>query len=386
MALNDSTAETDKKSSQADPTNTNKNNKWKNGRKGPQSKHQNNKNTFKGAISDLNGHVYEVHNEASKANQYQRTTTKEIAAYVNRTMKYGKDIRYLIEHLQEVDFDALKPTMSGSGNKVDEMILQQEVNSYIKRRDLYETNKDALYSIIWGQCSEALQAKLEATTNFPDYDPIRCPIGLLKDIKQVSLKFENVTFKAFAIDDANLALLSFYQTRQDSLHQYYSKFKDLADALEHYGADIGTDMALIRDVAERDGFKDVSLLTTSHHDYDKYRAAAREQYLAVRFLRGADRSKYGDFVIDLENTFARGTNHIPATLAAAYSLLNRIKKPVKQTRNGGGSNNANKDGEKNQASSGDEEVHGMVFVNKEGKPVGKDVVCFECGGNHYKGV
>jgi hypothetical protein len=27
----------------------------------------------------------------------------------------------------------------------------------------------------------------------------------------------------------------------------------------------------------------------------------------------------------------------------------------------------------------------MVFVNKDGEPVGKELVCFDCGGNHYKG-
>lgn len=355
--------------------------RWRTQKSGPQTKHQSGKGVFKGAITELNGHVYEVHNEASKANQYQRTT-KAIAAYATRIMKQGKDIRSLIDNLEDVDFEALKPVSKNSDDAVEKLILQQEVNSFVKRRDLYEANKDALYSIIWGQCSEALQAKLEGTDNFPNYDPIRCPIGLLKDIKQVSLKFENVTFKALAIDDAKLALYSFYQTRSDSLHQYYLKFKDLCDALEHYGAEIGNDISLIRDVAERNGETIPVDAAASNPLFQKYKAAAREQYLAVRFLRGADRAKYGDVVLDLENTYAKGTNHIPATLAAAYSLLSRIKRPQRQsgTRTANGQN-GDKDGDsqKDKPLGDDQEVHGIMFVNKDGKPVGKDVACFDCG-------
>lgn len=361
--------------------------RWKAQKSGPQTRHQTGGSVFKGAIAELNGHVYEVHNEASKANQFQRTT-KAIAAYVTRTMKQGKDIRHLIDHLADVDFNALKPVAGASSDAVDKLILQQEVNSFVKRRDLYATNKDALYSIIWGQCSEALQAKLEGTSNFQNYEPIRCPIGLLKDIKQVSLKFENVTFKALAIDDAKLALYSFYQTKNDSLHQYYLKFKDLCDALEHYGADIGNDVSLVRDVAERSGAVIPADADDSDPIFQQYKAAAREQYLAIRFLRGADRAKYGDIVLDLENTYAKGTNHIPSTLAAAYSLLSRIKRPQRQqtNRNTSGSNGArNADNQKEKDSSNDQEIHGIMFVNKDGKQVGKGVACFDCGGDHYKG-
>jgi hypothetical protein len=97
-------------------------------------------------------------------------------------------------------------------------------------------------------CGEALQAKLKGTAAlFAKYNPIKCPISMLKGINQVSLKFENVTFKAFAIYDAKKALSNFYQTKQGSLlHEYFVKFKDLTDALEHYGAKIGTTLVSSR--------------------------------------------------------------------------------------------------------------------------------------------
>jgi hypothetical protein len=57
----------------------------------------------------------------------------------------------------------------------------------------------------------------------------------------------------------------FYQNKQDTLHQYNLKFKDLFDALEHYGAELGTDIGLIKDIAERNGKKNVEGLNQSHN-------------------------------------------------------------------------------------------------------------------------
>eukprot|EP00557_Chaetoceros_sp_GSL56_P004903 CAMPEP_0176494286 /NCGR_PEP_ID=MMETSP0200_2-20121128/10002_1 /TAXON_ID=947934 /ORGANISM="Chaetoceros sp., Strain GSL56" /LENGTH=147 /DNA_ID=CAMNT_0017892007 /DNA_START=488 /DNA_END=928 /DNA_ORIENTATION=+ len=127
---------------------------WNKSRTGvPTTKHQSGKGAFKGAIAALNGNVFEVHNEASKANQYQKTK-QAIAAYANRTMKNGQDMRYIIENLKEVDFDSLVPVESTTATgKVAELMLQQEVTIFMKRKDQYDTNKNSLYTIIWDQCS-----------------------------------------------------------------------------------------------------------------------------------------------------------------------------------------------------------------------------------------
>lgn len=129
-----------------------------------------------------------------------------------------------------------------------------------------------------------------------------------------------------------MALATFYQTKQDSLHAYYLKFKDLTEALEHYGAELGTDIGIIKDIAEQNGDKDADDIDHVHPKYHQYRAKAREQYLAVCFLHGADRAKYGSFVTELENDYTKGINHIPSTVAAAYVLLDKIKLSGRNTQ------------------------------------------------------
>jgi hypothetical protein len=167
------------------------------------------------------------------------------------------------------------------------------------------------------------------------------------------------------------------------------KFKDLIDALEHYGAEIGTDIGLVKDAAEHNGVLDVDSLQLGQPDYEKYKAVAREQYLSVCFLPGADHAKYGSLVLELENDYTKGTNHVPATVAAAYELMNQIKLPQRnqqnQRQNPGGNSGTVAGSHQKDKDKDDAEVHGVVFVNKNGKPVGKDVSCFACGSNHYKG-
>jgi hypothetical protein len=101
---------------------------WKQGNKqqGAQSKSQNKSGSFKGEIAKLNGNVYTLHNETSKANQFHKTT-RAIAAYVNRTMKSVNNMMNLIDNMKHLDFVALMPNRPEStGDKeIDKMILKQ---------------------------------------------------------------------------------------------------------------------------------------------------------------------------------------------------------------------------------------------------------------------
>ena len=47
-------------------------------------------------------------------------------------------MRYIIEHMEEIDFDAMVPMASTlAKGQVAALILQQDVTSYGKRRDQY---------------------------------------------------------------------------------------------------------------------------------------------------------------------------------------------------------------------------------------------------------
>lgn len=61
------------------------------------------------------------------------------------------------------------------------------------------------------------------------------------------------------------------------------------------------------------------------------------------------------------------------------------RKGKKQRGTNPSGDNHGGNGNRNTNTNNNDEVHGLVFVNKDGKPIGKDVMCYNCRRNHYKG-
>jgi hypothetical protein len=86
---------------------------------------------------------------------------KEIAAYIGTRYTYGADIIWSLEH--EKVFVVPKPTkLDTTANEFDKRIWEKEVDEYVKRKSKHESNCRTLFSLIHGQCTEYLKAKLEA--------------------------------------------------------------------------------------------------------------------------------------------------------------------------------------------------------------------------------
>ena len=60
-------------------------------------------------------------------------------------------------------------------------------------------------------------------------------------------------------------------------------------------------------------------------DLAEITAETTSRSIAMAFLLGCDRSRYGRLIEDLENNFLQGRNHYPTTVAAAYNLLTNWK-------------------------------------------------------------
>ena len=186
------------------------NNKKKPGKGGKPHGGTNKISNFKGALADLNGYVFELGSETTKSNQYNRTL-EEIINYMTRKYYYGGYIGRMLRDFADIQFDKLKPTNPGdNADKTNLRIWEKGVDEYAKRMTANRNNKEALYSIIWGQCSESMQSRLKT---FDDYDTIseaRSCLELLSVIKGITYKFETQRYPYEALFDV---LVSFYQNR-----------------------------------------------------------------------------------------------------------------------------------------------------------------------------
>ena len=79
--------------------NRGKNKKYLGSRKNGRPK--NKSSTFKGTVSEMNGHVFQCQNEGPTGNQFLRTV-EELRSYVSIQMsKYPHDIIYVLKHMEE---------------------------------------------------------------------------------------------------------------------------------------------------------------------------------------------------------------------------------------------------------------------------------------------
>ena len=71
-----------------------------------------------------------------------------------------------------------------------EIIRKIQIDEYRKRKATYQENKGKIHSVIIGQCTDAMIAKLNGDSNFDLIEHNYDMLGLLGMIKNVAFKVE----------------------------------------------------------------------------------------------------------------------------------------------------------------------------------------------------
>jgi hypothetical protein len=253
---------------------------------------------FKGRCDDLKGHVYDYANNRQAANQFTKTT-REICEYVGRTYKYGADTKIALETLSEPTF--AKPTdPAANATRTDVLLWEMQVDEYVKRKTMLRENLKTAYSLIYGQCSDALRAKLESRPNHAADS-----IGLLENIRTVMFQFQSERYSPLALHEAKRRFYSFSQDQHMTCQRYYETFKNNVEVIEHCGGSVSEDTGLVDAELIAAGLTRARATRGQLRDAEH---AAKERVLACAFLRGSDRIRYGKLLEDLENDFTMGTS------------------------------------------------------------------------------
>jgi poly(3-hydroxyalkanoate) synthetase len=140
---------------------------------------------FKGRIKDLEEYVYEYLTPSQAAQEYE-TTTRELAGYIGWTFVIGADIKRVIEtksitaFAMPVDLPA-----ADEASKVKYEIWQSSRDVVLKRTTKLEENMAKAYIVFWGQCSEAVMAKVKSLTDYETMSETYGLVRLLEAIQEV---------------------------------------------------------------------------------------------------------------------------------------------------------------------------------------------------------
>ena len=93
----------------------------------------------------------------------------------------------MISKNKNVNFNAIKPPYpEDDKDQMDIAIWKRLVEKHVDRMAHYAQNKDALFMIIWGQCSDNMQAKLKTVSTFENMRSNKDCLGLLSGIQGIS--------------------------------------------------------------------------------------------------------------------------------------------------------------------------------------------------------
>ena len=141
---------------------------------------------FVGKCEALKGFIYDC-SDNKQADQFV-STTMEIATYVGSNYKHGGDVRIALSNLEQPTIPyPVEPPITATFT--ERKIFENRCSVYCKRLETYESNMQQIFALIWGQCTVALQAKLQGLDNFDELNTESDALGLLKEMKKIAFNF-----------------------------------------------------------------------------------------------------------------------------------------------------------------------------------------------------
>jgi hypothetical protein len=205
------------------------------------------KTTFEGRSDDLKGYIYDCTNVAKAADMYTKTT-REIAEYIGRTIKYSADVVKGIETLTEPTIPEPEELPATATTAYEQCKWDKWVDKMIEHEYRLKDINSRAYSIVWGQCSDALREKIKAHKGYKSAHENNSVVELLKVIKMEMFVFQTQKYTPQAMHEAKRRFYLLKQDKHTSVQQYYETFINTVEVIEHCGGDIGVDRSLVTEM------------------------------------------------------------------------------------------------------------------------------------------
>jgi hypothetical protein len=201
---------------------------------------------------------------------------------------------------------------------LDRRIWEKETDEHVKRKAKHGDNCHTLFSLILGQCTYYLKAKLYSLSSFPamkeDFDVFQ----LINAVKGITFHLEDSTYHLEALHDANIRFYALRKGKDVDNVKFLELFQTHVAIVEQFGGEVARDpVIVIRELeligVDQTSATDAQILET--------RRVGKENYLAMALIRAADKSRYSRLMDDLMNQFTMGHKNYPINITAAYNLL-----------------------------------------------------------------
>ena len=277
----------------------------------PQQRPDTSRTVFKGANDDMHGNIFGFSEDQCDRRHFTKTVTA--LQQVANKLPNSAHFQTLFKTTPALPIIAEpKAPPVAKRTEVQELIFKEEITQYVRSRSQLTSNLVAIWTIIMGQCTDTMKAKLESMSDFDDKETARDCAWLLATILTITLQFDNRRYSHNTLLEAYQKFFNCRQSPTQSVDDYRKTLISWCDIIEHYGGSIvfNTNLALANDP-----------ITDKPRTTSQRQAAAKQEFLAMSLLRGSDATRYGSLLHELSNQFAAGRDHYPKDLLSAYSLL-----------------------------------------------------------------
>ena len=202
---------------------------------------------FEGRCTELKGFIYD-HGDHKHADQFIMTT-KEIQNFVGRTFKNAGDITAAIGTLSLPEKEE-PDEPDNPDDRIEMKKWERSYDRYYKGQKDLEEHVKTLYNLVWGQCSESMQQKIESLATYQTMYTANDGIALLVAIKNTSYDYQSQKYRIESIMDAQYRVMTLRQNNMTT-QQYYEQFTNELSVYVHCGGSIEPDPGVLSYVTEK---------------------------------------------------------------------------------------------------------------------------------------
>jgi hypothetical protein len=177
-----------------------------------------------------------------------------------------------------------------------------ELQIFHHKKKEFQDNKAKVFFIILRQCTHNVKSKLENELGYATLEMNDDGVGLLRQLKQMAFASGGAQHPFWTLQTVMQRLLAINQGPRELVTNYYRQFVSTTEVIE-----------------EQWGKLYPEKLAVSVSDADKN--IARDKYLSMIFLAGADKAHDGTLEEDLNNSYLAGNDQCPVLLDGTLTLL-----------------------------------------------------------------
>ena len=277
----------------------------------------------------MQGHVFTLNAEGGTPLRYHDILERLLGyiGYIGKNYKYSIDIQKLVEDLNETEFtlpDFPSDVTRTNPNTCAVKVWEKRCDQVLKRETEYVDNKNILFQIVWGQCSQGLKDEIKVLPSYTEMNSARNCIQLLSDLKTIIHRFETTSHPQVAMHTTKRAYYNCHQYQGESDSDYFNRYNSAIDIVTKHQGRIGDDKYLVEGTLITSG--DYTSTTLPAVDSQEYKAAckkAMDNAATVGLLLGSDKARYSNLHTKLERDYTLGNNVYPTKRSETLKALNK---------------------------------------------------------------